>query len=320
MPPNRDPRKIGASDVVAITGLSRYASAYSVFLRITGKTGWDNNSSRSAEWGHGVEDAILDFYEQENKVKFVRQITYEHPKHEWAVATPDGVDREYPVCVDAKNVADYDRAYAIKSFGLGDDFKVQGIWQMAIYNAWAEKQGLKTVTEAVFYCVLNGNPPEEFIVPWDDHVYEKIEQIIIQFRKNCLRGIPPETPYHKNLTRELIEYFGTTSVPTDKSLKPADDEAIEYANILKELLAYKAEIDEAVKFYEAKVCLKIGQDYGLDLGDGRKIIWPVSKGRASYKDILSYLMQEYKIPRAEIEKLKEKFRGKPSRKLDKRKL
>ncbi len=317
--PDRDPRKIGSSDVVAICGLSRFSSAFDVFLRITGKTGWNGKSNPVAEWGREVEDSILDNFERIRKVKLIRQVTYQHPDIDWAVATPDGVDRDFPVCVDAKNL-DWERAEDLAGGNLPDYYRAQGIWQIGIYNAWAEKHGLPLLTESVFHVCIAGRPPQSFICAWDKNVFEKMMQIVHDFHAKTMRGIPPDMRATENVKQSLMEYFQPDDEAiTEKTLVPADEDTIRNVTILKQLKAWEKELGEAIAFYEAQVCRKIGNAYGLDLGDGRRVIWPYSKGAVKNKALLDEIVKRTKFPLHELEELKEKFRGKPSRKLDLRK-
>ena len=88
---------IGASEVAAVVGLSKWETPYSLFLRKTGQVPplEENDAMR---WGHKLEALVADEWAERTGFKYVKasakDIIYQDPEHPWRKVTPDRIAYE----------------------------------------------------------------------------------------------------------------------------------------------------------------------------------------------------------------------------------
>jgi len=291
MPPSRDPKTIGASDVVAIAGLSEYSSAFDIALRITGRVGWEHSASgESAAWGHDMEPAILSHWERTNGIQLpVRGQTFYHPEIEWAAATPDGINHDHPACVDAKNM-DYSKSKRFAD-GLPEDFTVQGTWQAGIYNKWAAKYDFHLLTCSVFHVAIGNRPPKPYVVNYDESLFEKLMVLVTNFRNKALADdfdFPAPTPQAERRIAEI----GTATARQGQWMK-------KYVSLGEKIDALKAQQADVA----SKIKLAVGNRGGIANGVYRAAVTDRS-GSTSYADVVKALTAEFRIPLDAVERIK----------------
>lgn len=82
---------IGASDMPAILGKSRYMSELELFLLKTGQVAYEEDDSEAAEWGHALEGKILEAFARRSKRIVTPAGSLLRSKdHPWALCTLDG--------------------------------------------------------------------------------------------------------------------------------------------------------------------------------------------------------------------------------------
>ncbi len=300
MHPNRDPKTIGASDVVAIVGLSEYSTAFDIALRITGRVGWEHStSSKAARWGIRLEDDILDDFEEENGILLpVRGQTFYHPEIEWAAATPDGINHEHPACVDAKNM-DYSKSKRFAD-GLPEDFTVQGTWQAGIYNRWAAKYDFPLLTCSVFHVAIGNRPPKPYVVNYDGALFEKLMVLVTNFRNKALAD-DFDFPAPVQQTERKIAEIGQATSRQGQWMK-------KYVSLGERIDALKAEQAEV----STKIKLAIGDRGGITNGVYRAAVTDRS-GSTSYAEVVKTLAAEFRIPLDVVERVKAKHQGKSTK-------
>lgn len=84
-------RGLGATDVVALVGLSSFASPWDVYREKTDPTFARTTSGLAARIGQHMESFILELYEERTGRDAYASDTVAHPTHAWALATPDAV-------------------------------------------------------------------------------------------------------------------------------------------------------------------------------------------------------------------------------------
>lgn len=85
---------IGGSEVAAICGLSKWESAYTLWLRKTGRVeDKDLSGNEAVEWGNRLEPVVIDkFADNHPELTLFREVgTYAHKEHEWMRANPDAL-------------------------------------------------------------------------------------------------------------------------------------------------------------------------------------------------------------------------------------
>lgn len=302
MHPNRDPKTIGASDVVAIAGLSEYSSAFDIALRITGRVGWEHSvSSESASWGTLIEPAILNHWEQHASGGIllpVRGQTFYHPEIKWAAATPDGINHEHPACVDAKNM-DYSKSKRFAD-GLPEDFTVQGTWQAGIYNRWAAKYDFPLLTCSIFHVAIGNRPPRPYVVNYDDALFEKLVVLVNNFRNKALSGdfdFPLPTPQTERAPAEI----GRATARQGQLMK-------KYVALGDKIDALKSEQAEIA----TKIKLAVGERGGIANNLYRAGVTD-RNGSTSYAEVVKTLTAEYRIPHDAVERIKARHQGKSTK-------
>lgn len=94
---------IGASEVAAVVGLSKWDSPYSLFLRKTGQVP-PIEENEAMRLGHKLESVVVELWEEETGFKAVKasakDIIYQDPEHPWRKVTPDRI--AYEIGVDGK--------------------------------------------------------------------------------------------------------------------------------------------------------------------------------------------------------------------------
>ena len=82
---------IGASDMPAILGKSRYTSELELFLMKTGQIAREEDDNEAAEWGHELEGKILEgFARRTGRVVQRASSLLRSTEHPWALCTLDG--------------------------------------------------------------------------------------------------------------------------------------------------------------------------------------------------------------------------------------
>lgn len=82
---------IGASDMPAILGLSRYLSELELFLLKTGQVAYEEEDSEAAEWGHALEGKILEaFSRRTGRIVTPAGALLRSTVYPWAMSTLDG--------------------------------------------------------------------------------------------------------------------------------------------------------------------------------------------------------------------------------------
>lgn len=85
---------IGGSEVAAICGLSKWESAYTLWLRKTGRVeDKDLSGNEAVEWGNRLEPVVIDkFADNHPELTLFREVgTYAHKENEWMRSNPDAL-------------------------------------------------------------------------------------------------------------------------------------------------------------------------------------------------------------------------------------
>lgn len=82
---------LGATDVVAILGLSEFAGPWEIYLEKTDPTYQRPPAGMPARVGSHMEGLIAELYRERTGRPIFHCDTIEHASHEWALATPDRV-------------------------------------------------------------------------------------------------------------------------------------------------------------------------------------------------------------------------------------
>ena len=213
---------IGASDVAGIVGLSPYTNPFTVWAeKVKGTT---KTATEAMEWGRKLENVVLDEYEERTDLSVRgRQVLVHHPKHEWAMATLDGVAFESPVDRGEEEVGGWAQ-YAIANvevktdgrYGrwseVPDHYQIQTQWQMFVTG----------MEHATLVCLHGGRNFEVYEIPADDRVQQSLYLKATTFRERFISGDDiPEVDESDYTTKVLSDLWKGEGAEVDLSRKVA---------------------------------------------------------------------------------------------------
>lgn len=224
---------IGASDIAALIGMSRFASPMSVWADKLGLNPADDGGNDYTEFGQRAEPMMVGYFEDRNPGLFVvsQQERRTHPDHDHHRCTLDGLVVDHPAG-DPLGVLE------IKTTGEGewdtvpDAYACQVQWQMHVAgqsHAWM--------------AVLHGRKYRTYEVERDDRAIGTLVEIADAFWTNhVLAEKPPPADGHEATTKALANAFP----------EPIPGEVVDLDDIAEELR--RREVAKA-QMAEAKVVL-----------------------------------------------------------------
>lgn len=257
---------IGASEVGAILGLSKYRTALDVYMDKLGLTE-PSEDSEAAEWGHRLEPVIADKYALAYPgTVLVASDTVGHQEHPWALATPDRLvyqnGDKWLLEIKTRE------AHTAGEFGepgtdeVPHEVAVQCQWQMFV-------TGLGRCDVAL---LVNGRRFTVYHLTSDAEIQQTLFATVERFwRDHVLAQEPPSVVAQDNPT--LAKLFPKqTGTMLDGTL---DDLALvkDIADLKSEAKALDLNINER----EAQVKLRIGLAEGLTFPNGSKATWKANK-------------------------------------------
>lgn len=207
---------VGASDVAAILGLSRWASPWSLWCNKTGLLPDDDDETDYQRFGRYAERMIAPWFTDETGLYVTgEQARMEHPEHPWRRCTTDGF-----VTDSAAAYVDLDELQGllqIKTTGPGRRYdELPPDWQ-------AQEQYEMHVTglPKAWLAVLHGRRLEIYELERDEaDIAFIVEQVDRFWHDHVLAGVPPEIDGHE-ATLAALDVLYPTAAP--KSSKPIDD-------------------------------------------------------------------------------------------------
>lgn len=211
---------IGASDVPAILGLSRYASPWSLWAEKVGLLPPDDDESDFAAFGRHAERMIGPWFEERTGLVVAgEQTRCEQPGHEWRRCTVDGLVFDGPRRGEAIEIDHALGVHQIKTRTFGSrwdeippDIAAQEQWEMLV-----------TGLPKAWISVLHGRRLEVYELDRDPEDIEFIVKHVDAFWHNhVLTGEPPELDGHDATIAALAAVYPEH---TPKSSVPIDDVA-----------------------------------------------------------------------------------------------
>lgn len=262
---------IGASDVAAIVGLSKWASPMSVWADKTGLITEDEDNDY-LEYGRRAEPMIAGYFHDRTEL-YVAWPQYRamHAVHQHHRATLDGLASETPELnqlVSALGVVEAKTAGWKEWDEIPDAYQCQGQWQMHVTGLpWC------------WFAVMHDRRFRIYELGRDDKVIRQLVQMVDAFwEKHVLGGTPPPADGHDATTAAIRSAF-----PEAEEGKAVD--ITEAADALARLTAAKAEAkaaDERVKAAQNAIKVALGEGE-VGLIDGRPAVTWKSSEREGYE-------------------------------------
>lgn len=280
---------IGASDVGAVLGLSKFRTPLQVYLQKRGEAP-DQPQSAVMEWGNRLESVVRQWYadtvlagtdlEVAPGEKIGRVL---HPTVDWMVCSPDGIVGRWGVDgldwlygLECKTA---DRAVAHLWGESGTDQVPDQYALQCHYSMYVT--GLDRWDLAV---LIGGNDARHYTLRRDDELLDTFLPEVIEFWGRVSEGLPPEpiaadNPLMAKLFRQARE-----------DMIEGDPEIDELAAHLCGAKADLATVQERVDLFEAKLKARIGERAGA-IGPWGKISWKQNRDseRVDWKSLAMLL-------------------------------
>lgn len=267
---------LGASEVPAVLGLSKYSSPLDIFLRKTGKVR-DTGTSAPAEWGLLLENVIAKKYADTHGVSLILGEKTVHPSEPWMTATPDrlvlkGWGEKF---TDADSI---DRGLELKNrnahvahlFGesgtdiMPMDIAAQCHWSMLVTQ-------LETWDVAV---LIGGNDWRWYRLHRDTEIEATIHEKAHEFwHSHVLADLPPAIDGSESWTKYIHEKFAKHT----EVMLEADENMVMLLRGLAEAKAVVKDGELLVTRAENEVKMLIGDAAGIIAPDGTKATWKRTK-------------------------------------------
>ena len=213
-------RKVSASKVAAILGLSPWDSPRSMWHKMHGDLPSDDGSNADAKArGHYLESGVIAWWKDQHPGLGESAEQVNHRLEDWGAATPDlvgdddGLGNEF--VMDAKTAASDD--------DWGDEppayYLAQSLWQLACHPA----------AQVAYIAVLFGRPRlgfREYVIQRDDALIASIVARCREFYESLSADTPPELDDHPATYEALRKLHPDIDRDTAADLTPA--EAAEY--------------------------------------------------------------------------------------------
>lgn len=171
---------LGASEVAAVLGLSKWSTPLGVYLnKLTDDA--SDDMTEWQEWGHRLEEPIAGWVEDTQGLAVIESPgLIQSEEYPWLMCTPDRVtDNGEPLELKTS-----DRFMASDwELGVPDNYRIQVLVQMIVLGA---RKGYLAVLHG-------GNRPEFHVIDWDQEAADQIIRITREFWEgHVLAKVPPE--------------------------------------------------------------------------------------------------------------------------------
>jgi putative phage-type endonuclease len=246
---------IGASEIAAVAGCSRWRTPISVYEAKVGAA--PERDSAPMRWGNRLEAVIADAYAEERGVTLASPGTLRHPEHEYVLATPDRIaldaDGRWARVVEIKT-AGFRSSEDWGPEGTSDvpeDYLCQVQWQMLV-------TGLPVADLVV---LIAGQDYRVYTIQRDDELIALLLQAAQQFwERHVVPGIPPPADGSPSYSEHLSRRFATD----DGTMLPATDEA---RDLVRRYVDAKDEADaaeERAELLRQQVQALVGEASGIE--------------------------------------------------------
>lgn len=210
---------IGGSDIAVILGLSKYKTAYQLYLEKTGQIDESSKTSQAAYWGNKLEDVVRKEFSERNNVEVEVPDTIVHPLYMFLRGNLDGFIPEWNAVLEIKCSS----SFMANEWGeSGSDFiPMQYLVQVAHYCA------ITNADCAYIVVLIGGNDYREFKYIRNLELELKIIDAAKEFW-NCVQTRTP--PYASNEIDLKIMY----PKHTEEKKKAINDEIKSCLQVLGE--------------------------------------------------------------------------------------
>lgn len=267
---------IGASQIAAVLGESRYGSRLRVWAEKIGRLEpADLSDNEAVQMGIILEPIVADIYKNRTgRVISQAGTLLRSVQHPWAICTPDywlcGDDGAWNIPLQIKTTS----AYRISDWAEGPP---KGVWWQV------QHEMLVTGAPWASVGVLVGG--QRFMwadVQRDDAAQARIVEEGSEFWQDVVNRTYPQLDGDANSGEAIAALFPTSAEGEQVALP---QEAVAWAGDLRRMKSERSYLDDEVKILESKLKLAIGEAEGGVLHDGSGIFTHKGQSRWSYKPL-----------------------------------
>ena len=236
---------IGSSEIGTLLGVNDYMTPYQLWLVKTGREkGFEGNKYTIA--GHRLEGAVAEYFEDETGNVVIKEsapdITYYHPMHHFALATPD---REYILNDLSRGILECKTTQkSIDPEFPPETWFCQLQWQLGILNAqdgaaYEEGSTAWLFRGLDFHCVHF-----EYDAAFFQYLLDKAGRF---WEKHVLQDTPPPAKTGEDIQRAFPKHFSGKVVKATEELRNDYQRLIEVRAQKKVLELEEEQIKERMK-------------------------------------------------------------------------
>jgi len=212
-------RRMSASKVSAVLGLSPWESPFSLWHRMAGNIPWEDDEQAQLKRGHYLEPGIRQWFrDQHAALQIDRTGTWVHLERDWQIASPDGLALKRSLKDPGKPVAVVECKTANNDWEWGEPgtdqvppyYRAQAMWQM-------DTLGLPRCHVAVLTSFMEFR---EYVVDYDPAEAEFIRTAARDFLDSLAGGKAPNLDDH-GATYKAVRQLHPGIEDVDVELDPA---------------------------------------------------------------------------------------------------
>lgn len=281
---------IGGSEIAAISVGSPYATEMTVW-RSKMEGYQKKQSGYTTEAGTGFERPVIEQYKALTGRCVEYPGTLVHPEHSIVIATPDGISKPpYPdgspdVVLEVKCVFET-RSHWADATGDDDTDNIPEYYVPQLQ--W--EMGVTGLSAAHMVAYFGRRVPAVYFVPFDQGMFDDLVLIAERFwRDHVLTGKPPAIDGSKC----SADYLAARFKKTNGNIKPLDDDALHWVNVLRVASARAAEEQARIDLAKNKIAEWLGDSDGCE-GEWGKIRYKKGKpvSYIDYKGLIQHLQPD----------------------------
>lgn len=262
---------IGGSDIAAICGLSKYRTAYQVYLEKRGELITDMDDTTRLRFGRRFEKPIADEFSfvTGRKIKSER-VTQRHPDHKFLLANidrwqvrEDGVRGVYE-----GKTADWTQRHLWINGGVPESYYLQLQWYLMVTGS----------TFGSFGVLFGLGDFHFFDVDRDDQVIANIQELGVDFWQRVKTGNPPDFMFGK-AGNDLVKRMYEQSIPGTRKVFDTVETEVKIRRLLQLKAAVKSRETE-LNDLEGWLKLQMGEAETAICPGLAKITWKTSERKA----------------------------------------
>lgn len=229
-------KRMSASKVSAVLGLSPWESPFSLWHRMAGNIPWEDDDQDQLKRGHYLEPGIRQWFrDQRPRLQVERTGTWVHNDRDWQIASPDGIAIARSITDPGRPVAVVECKTANNDWEWGEAltdqvppyYRAQAMWQM-------DTVGLPTCHVAVLTSFMDFR---EYVVEYDAEEAAFIRDAARTFLDSLATGVAPSLDDHGS-TYQAVRQLHPGIDPVEVELDSTT--VLPFVQTLRELAAAEA--------------------------------------------------------------------------------